>query len=294
MLVRRVEATDRPPEGEPDMRRRLLIAILLIVVVVVAVLIYKRDSSMSLADTFRSVKETSQDAATTSKVKAALMLSKHVSAFDVNATTNRGEVTLTGEVPTQDTRLLAEAIAADTSGVKAVHNRLTVDPGAQANREMEQMGDRVADLEIKTIVMEQLARQPDLTDKRIAVQVSKRIVRLDGTVDTPAQRRAIEQIALKTPGVQGLAGQIQVMGATADTPQSADDRLARRVEFELYSTRAVPLERVEIRSQDGTVYLAGPVGSRAEKLLAERVAQSVDGVRRVVNNLTAPEGTVSR
>ncbi|HEY7871020.1 MAG TPA: BON domain-containing protein [Methylomirabilota bacterium] len=277
------------------MRRRLVIAILLIVVVVVAVLIYKRDPSMSLADTFRSVKETSQDAATTSKVKAALMLSKHVSAFDVNATTNRGEVTLTGEVPTQDTRLLAEALTEDTSGVKVVHNRLTVNPGAQANREIEQMGDRVADLEIKTIVMEQLARNPDLKDRRVTVQVNKRIVQLDGAVDTPAQRRAIEQIALQTPGVQGLAGQIQVTGAAAaGAPQSPDDRLARRVEFELYSTRALPLERVEIRSQDGTVYLTGPVGSRAEKLLAERVAQSVDGVKRVVNNLTAPEGTASR
>ena len=276
-------------------RRSLVIAILLIVVVVVAVLIYKRDPSMSLADTFRSVKETSQDAATTSKVKAALMLSKHVSAFDVNATTNRGEVTLTGEVPSQDTRLLAEAITEDTSGVKAVHNRLTVNPGAQANREIEQMGDRVADLEIKTIVMEQLARNPDLKDRRVTVQVSKRIVQLDGAVDTPAQRRAIEQIAVQTPGVQGLAGQIQVTGpAAAGAPQSPDDRLARRVEFELYSTRALPLERVEIRSQDGTVYLTGPVGSRAEKLLAERVAQSVDGVKRVVNNLTAPEGTASR
>jgi osmotically-inducible protein OsmY len=51
---------------------------------------------------------------------------------------------------------------------------------------------------------------------------------------------------------------------------------------------------VQIRSQDGTIILTGPVTSRAEKLLAERVTQSVDGVKRVVNNLTAPEGTGAR
>jgi osmotically-inducible protein OsmY len=42
------------------------------------------------------------------------------------------------------------------------------------------------------------------------------------------------------------------------------------------------------------VFLAGPVTSRAEKLLAERVTQSVDGVKRVVNNLSAPEGAATR
>ncbi|HSE04582.1 MAG TPA: BON domain-containing protein [Methylomirabilota bacterium] len=276
--------------------RSIAIALLLIVLVVGGVLVYQqqRQGAVSLGDTLRSVKETSQDAATTSKVKAALVLSKHVSAFDVNATTNRGEVTLTGEVPSEETRRLAGAIAQDTSGVTTVHNRLTVNPGARSNQDMEQLGDRVADLEIKTLVIDQLARHPELKDKRIAVQVTRRVVSLDGAVDSPAQKRAAEQIALQAPGAQGVAGQLTVAGAVTGAPEAADDRLARRVEFELYSTRAVPLQNVQIRSQEGTVFLSGPVTSRAEKLLAERVTQSVDGVKRVVNNLSAPEGTVVR
>jgi hyperosmotically inducible protein len=273
--------------------RSIAIAIVLIVLIVGGVLIYKRDAARSLGDTLRSVKETSQDAATTSKVKTALLLSKHVSAFDVKTSTNGGEVTLTGEVPTEETRRLAGAITQDTSGVTAVHNNLTVNPAARGNQEMEQLGDRVADLEIKTLLIDQLGRSPELKDKQIKVQVSKRIVTLDGAVDTPAQKRAAEQMALQAPGVQGLAGQLAVANAAA-VPESADDKLARRVEFELYSTRALPLQSVQIRSQDGTVILTGPVTSRAEKLLAERVAQSVDGVKRVVNNLTAPEGTGAR
>jgi hyperosmotically inducible protein len=273
--------------------RSIAIAIVLIVLIVGGVLIYKRDAARSLGDTLRSVKETSQDAATTSKVKTALLLSKHVSAFDVKTSTNRGEVTLTGEVPTEETRRLAGAITQDTSGVTAVHNNLTVNPAARGNQEMEQLGDRVADLEIKTLVIDQLGRSPELKDKQIKVQVSKRIVTLDGAVDTPAQKRAVEQMALQAPGVQGLAGQLTVANAAA-VPESADEKLARRVEFELYSTRALPLQSVQIRSQDGTVILTGPVTSRAEKLLAERVAQSVDGVNRVVNNLSAPEGSVAR
>jgi hyperosmotically inducible protein len=273
--------------------RSILIAIVLIVLVVGGVLIYQRDAATSLGDTLRSVKESSQDAATTSKVKAALMLSKHVSAFDVNATTNRGEVTLTGEVPSEETRRLAGAITQDTSGVSAVHNNLTVNPGARGDQEMVQLGDRVADLEIKTIVIDQLARSPELKDKQLTVQVNKRMITVDGAVDTPAQKRAAEQIALQAPGAQGLGGQITVASAGV-VPESADEKLARRVEFELYSTRALPVQGVQIRAQDGTVFLNGPVTSRAEKLLAERVAQSVDGVKRVVNHLNAPEGSAAR
>jgi osmotically-inducible protein OsmY len=273
--------------------RSIVIAIILIVLVVGGVLIYQRDAATSIGDTLRSVKESSQDAATTSKVKTALLLSKHVSAFDVKARTNRGEVTLTGEVPSEETRRLAGAITQDTSGVTAIHNNLTVNPAARGNQEMEQLGDRVADLEIKTLVIDQLGRTPELKDKQLKVQVSKRIVTLDGAVDTPVQKRAAEQIALQAPGVQGLAGQLTVANAAA-TPESADDKLARRVEFELYSTRALPVQSVQVRSQDGTVILTGPVTSRAEKLLAERVSQSVDGVKRVVNNLSAPEGAVAR
>jgi osmotically-inducible protein OsmY len=273
--------------------RAIVIAIVLIILVVGGVLIYKRDGATSIGDTLRSVKESSQDAATTSKVKTALLLSKHVSAFDVKASTNRGEVTLAGEVPSEETRRLAGAITQDTSGVTAVRNNLTVNPAARGNQDIAQLGDRVADLEIKTLVIDQLARSPELKDRTLTVQVSKKVVSLDGAVETPAQKRAAEQIALQTPGVQGLAGQIAVANAAA-VPETADDRLARRVEFELYSTRALPLQGVQVRSQDGTVSLTGPVTSRAEKLLAERVTQSVDGVKRVVNNLSAPEGAAAR
>jgi hyperosmotically inducible protein len=236
----------------------------------------------------RLVKDSSQDAATTTKVKTALLLSKHVSAFDTAVGTARGEVTLTGDVPTENIKRLAAAIAQDTSGVKAVHNNLTVNPGVAGNPEVASIGDRVADLEIKTLVTDQLAQAPELKDERITVQVNKRSVSLDGTVSSPAQRRAADRIVLLVPGVQHLTSNLVVTTA-AGAPESPDDKLAHRVEFELYATKAVALNDVQIRSQDGSVFLGGKVGSRAEKLLAERVTQSVGGVKKVVNNLSTSE-----
>lgn len=265
-----------------------VLAILVLVIVVGGVMLYRSPRATPLRETLRSFKDTSQDAATTSKVKTALLLSKNVSAFDITTTTTRGVVSLTGEVPSEETRKLAGAIALDTSGVTQVENNLVVNPGAGRNPGMANLGDRIADLEVKTIVIDRLAQSPELKDKRIGVQVSKQVVTLDGALDTSAQKRAAEQVALQAPGVQSVVSQLTVAAGQA-APESVDERLARRVEFELYSTKAVSLKTMQIRSQDGTVVLSGSVPSRAEKLLAERVAQSVEGVKKVVNNLNTQD-----
>jgi hyperosmotically inducible protein len=267
----------------------VVLVVFLVVLIVAVVWVYRAPRAAPIRDVLRSVKTTSQDAATTSKVKTALLLSKHVSAFDIKTSTSGGVVQLTGEVPTEETKRLAGAIAQDTSGVTEVQNDLTVNPAAGRDPAMENLGDRVADLEVKTIVTDRLAQSPELKTKRFTVQVARGVVTLDGAVDSMAQKRAAEQVVARVPGVQGLNSQLTVADAPA-TAEGADDRLARRVEFELYSTKAVSLKTVQIRSQqDGTVVLSGSVPSRAEKLLAERVAQGVEGVRRVVNNLSTPE-----
>ena len=267
----------------------VVLVVFLIVVIVAVIWVYRAPSAAPIREVLRSVKENSQDAATTSKVKTALLLSKHVSVFDIKATTNQGVVQLTGDVPNEEIKRLAGAIAQDTSGVTGVQNDLTVNPAAGRNPAMANLGDRVADLEVKTIVGDRLAQSPELTNKRFTVQVAHGVVTLDGAVDSMEQKRAAEQIVTEVPGVQGLDSQLTVANAPA-APEGADDRLARRVEFELYSTKAVSLKAVQIRSQqDGTVVLSGSVPSRAEKLLAEKVAQGVQGVKKVVNNLTAQE-----
>jgi hyperosmotically inducible periplasmic protein len=266
----------------------VIIVVVLVVLIAGGVWTYSSRRAAGVRDTLRLVKDSSQDTATTTKVKTALLLSKHVSAFDTKVATARGEVTLTGEVPTEAVKGLAAAIARDTTGVSAVHNNMTVNPGVGANPEAASIGDRVADLEIKTLVTDHLAQSAELQNERITVQVSKRRVSLDGTVDSPAQRRAADRIALLVPGVMELTSNLTVTSASG-TPEGPDDKLAHRVEFELYATKAVALKEVQVRSQDGSVYLSGKVGSRAEKLLAERVTQSVEGVRKVVNNLNASE-----
>jgi hyperosmotically inducible protein len=274
-----------------DGKGQSLIGTILSVVVVfllaMGIWYYVQEKNGSVKAAWSSIKESSEDVATTTKVRTALMLSKHVSPFDIDVKTKQAAVSLTGQVPSEEVKAMAGVIAQDTSGVKELHNNLVVDPGTRPNSEAGRLTERVADLEIKMIIEDTLHKNPELKDKPIELVVRERKANLNGVVETESQKNLAQQIAWGAQGVVAVTNNLSVTTPGA-TPE---DKLAKRVEFELYSTKAFSLNTLQIHSLDGTVTLAGSVSSRAEKLLAEKIAQTVSGVRKVVNNLSvAGEG----
>lgn len=261
---------------------------LFLLVLIGGAIYYGYERSASWRDALHSIKESSEDATITSKVRTALVLSKHVAPFKIKVETSQREVTLAGQVPSEEIKSMAGAIAQDTSGVKQVHNDVEISPSAERDPETQVLGERVADLEMKTIILDAISNSPELKDKHIEAQVMKRVITLTGSVETTEQKYKAEQIAWQIPGVERVTNDLSVTTAQ-NAPESADAKLAHRVEFELYSTRAISLKTLEVHAEDGTVTLTGNVNTRAEKLLAEKTAQSVDGVRKVVNELSAPE-----
>jgi osmotically-inducible protein OsmY len=51
------------------------------------------------------------------------------------------------------------------------------------------------------------------------------------------------------------------------------------------------MTQIQIRSHGGSVILGGSVRSQAEKLLAEKVAEGIEGVQKVENNLSIGEAS---
>ena len=74
-----------------------------------------------------TVRDTSQDAFLTAKVKTALALSKSASAFGVDVDSDGGTVTLTGAVASNEIRAAVLEIAHDTAGVREIVDRIRVD-----------------------------------------------------------------------------------------------------------------------------------------------------------------------
>jgi hyperosmotically inducible protein len=247
-------------------------------------------------ESFRALFSSSGDPDTSRKVKTALGLSKRLARFDINVTTSDGVATLNGQVPSEDIKSLAGEIARDTAGVKDVKNEIAVDPAAQPSTESV----HVEDLEIRVAILEALAHSRELGGKNIDVMVENRSVTLSGSVETPTQRNGAEQIARAVDGVAGVTNNLVVTNPQAASeppaanapPPDSNAELAKRIEFELYRTNAFNTSTMQVRAEDGAVTLAGTVRSRAEQLLAERVVQSVAGVKKVTNELkvTAPPG----
>lgn len=190
------------------MRRRSIIAAVVTIVVIAGALYYfygyrHRDIS---AD-FNTAKEYTEDAATTSAVKSALALNTQLSSLDihVDSTNNPGksgnDVTLTGHVPTEDDKRVAEGIARSTKGVANVVNNLQVDLKTQAANAEKQY---VPDLEIKAAVLQSILNNPSLKTQQIKVDVYNGAVRLTGRVQSSTQKADAESAARAVTNVRDV------------------------------------------------------------------------------------------
>lgn len=80
----------------------------------------------SCASEQRTAGQTVDDATITAKVKSQLLADADVSGLNVNVTSYRGQVQLSGYVDDTNQRTKAEQIARNTEGVKSVSNDLIV------------------------------------------------------------------------------------------------------------------------------------------------------------------------
>lgn len=266
----------------PRRRWSLVLAILVILAGVAAYLAYRQDYDFRGA--LRLAESASKEAATTASVKAALALSRKVSAFDIDVATQGGIVRLRGEVPSEEVRQLAVAIAEDTMGVERVEDQLVVDAAARPNPELVRLRKRVADLEIETTLTRLLLGHPDLAERNLRAVVEDRRVTLTGTVRDAAERDGAEQVVAAIEGVREVVNELEVENAPP-AAESEEHLLAERAEFALYASDAFNMDGIEVRASDGNVILRGNVRSQAERLLAQRIVADVEGVDEVANEL---------
>lgn len=84
------------------------------------------DNRLSLAEGKRSTGRYVDDKLLLAKVKAALAKSSETSAFEINVEVNRGIVSLSGFVDSDNERSAAERVASGVNGVEKVLNNLSV------------------------------------------------------------------------------------------------------------------------------------------------------------------------
>ena len=270
--------------------------IFLAVIIVIGLVVWFAITRTQLPRAAQGVMQQASDLTTTGKVKSNFSLSKRLSIYDIDVSTQNGVVMLSGRVPTEIDKDLAAGVAKDTTGVKEVSNQLVVEPGLRPSEESLRESARIADLEIQANLRERFASSPELAKESIQIAVKNNVVTLSGEVTAPRQKTGAEQVARSLNGVKDVTNTISVLNAELgrnETPGVSTDNapnqaLNKQVQFALFNERDnfSDVGAIHAESKDGIVTLSGKVNSKAESALAERIARTVSSVKDVRNLLS--------
>ncbi|MGW8314177.1 MAG: BON domain-containing protein [Bacteroidales bacterium] len=189
-------------------------------------------------------------------------------AIDVNkidVEVLKGIAELTGTVHNLKAKERATRIAELVKGVRAVSNRIEVDPPVV-----------LSDAGIRDHIVQALLDDPATDSYEIGVDVNNKVVTLTGTVDSYQEKMLSEDVAKSVTGVVGLNSEIDI-DYKINRP---DGEILQDVREALKWSMLVDEGLIDVDVKDGTVELSGIVGSSAEKANAFFTSW-VTGVRSV-------------
>lgn len=143
----------------------------------------------------------------------------------------------------------------------------------------------VSDATITNNIKTALVQDPVTRASNISVNTIDGTVELSGFVNTPGQRNEAERVARNADGVHSVKDELQVNDQGEVGAANTDDAITHRVERALASDPQTSDAHINVATSDGVVQLAGFVNSHEQRDTAGSLASSVQGVRKVDNDL---------
>jgi len=240
-----------------------------------------------------AVRTAAKDALITGRIESTFLLNEQLNPFNINTTTKNGVVTLTGSVDEPTARQLAEDLARSVKGVVDVNNQIRVVATPSGTHARRSFSQQVRDKSISASIRSRLLYHKQFSSLKIDVHTEYGNVTLSGVVPSEADKTAIADIAATTRGVEKVRNLLTVAPKQALKPVSAagrdfsDEWVEKRVETALMMNRHVTLGSLNIEVNDGLCILTGVVDTPEQKELAEAIAMSVQGVKKVQNDIKA-------
>lgn len=140
--------------------------------------------------------------------------------------------------------------------------------------------------ELRKDVVEEINWEPMLRDvaSQIGVTANEGVITLSGLVNTYSQKLAAEQAAQRVAGVAVVAVDLEVK--IIGKHQKSDIEIAAVVKDALKWNTAVKEDMIEVKVDDGWVYLDGTAQWEYQKRAAEYAVRDLMGVRGVTNRIT--------
>ncbi len=140
--------------------------------------------------------------------------------------------------------------------------------------------------ELREDVMDEIKWDPQLKDvaTQIGVAVKDGVVTLSGTLDSYTKKLAAEKAAQRVSGVMVVASDVQIK--LTPVGKLTDTDLAESIKNVLRWNSAVNHDQIEVKVDNGWVYLDGKADWEFERQSAQRSVENLIGVVGVSNNIT--------
>lgn len=140
--------------------------------------------------------------------------------------------------------------------------------------------------ELRQDVMDEIQWDPELRTiaPEIGVAAKDSVITLSGKVDTYRKRMAAEKAAQRVAGVKVVASDVQV--AIEATNNKTDTEIAEAVRDALRWNSAVNEDQIEVKVDQGWIYLDGSVEWEYERSSAQRSVENLVGVKGVTNMIS--------
>ena len=197
----------------------------------------------------------------------------------IRVSVNDGLVSLSGVVATVGEKHVAEVDALVT-GVKGVDvSNLKVDSDAVhiARRQRKHTAPRYE--ETLQAVRDALKYDPRIDAADVDVEFEAGFVRLTGSVDTVAAKKAAEQDALRTRHVARVENELVVAANNQAQEKEVAESIRKALQRDIY----VADNDIRVAVSDGVAKLSGSTISRSARDRAEEIASKIRGIQSVEN-----------
>ncbi|NLT94099.1 MAG: BON domain-containing protein [Clostridia bacterium] len=190
----------------------------------------------------------------------------------IGAECEKGTVILRGTASSLGEIELAKELAAQVQGVKEVKTLVKFGEEAQ----------EADDSSIVNAIETAFATSGLVEAEDIITGCTNGIVKLEGIVDNAEQKEAAVVIAKTVPGVRKVVENLK----TRHDSTSGDGYLTNKLRNALKDDPRVSPAQVKAYVIDETAYLSGIVYGIDAKKAAEEVARKIQGIKKVVNDIT--------
>jgi hyperosmotically inducible protein len=216
-----------------------------------------------------------------SSAKKSYVFKHNLKDDDIKIQSKDGVVTLTGSVSEESHKTLARETVAGVSGVKKVDNRLDV--------KGQSLAAVNSDAWLITKVKTSLLFHRSVSATSTEVDAQDGVVTLQGDAASQAQKDLTTEYAKDVDGVKGIKN-VMVVATPSEQAQTAGDKIddasiTGLSKMTLLYHRSTSGLNTSVTTKNGVVTLTGKAKNAAEKDLATKYVNDVNGVKSVKNQM---------